>query len=318
MNLPGSLFKKVCAACAMLLSVQVSAQNLPGTAVSDSAVSQSAITLISLAEQVYPSLFGQATPWRSYEGFFYKYFASSGVYVGINGADLYLMGGQFGNSPRYQGKIADAVIVLQSSPGAPSDPFKDVVAVKNTADLIRYFRRITVDYATLSTLGNVQSSVALEVLGQETLSGTATDRMRVTVSGTNVSTPLVYDMWVDSQGIIRKLLQGTFEYPYPMSNTIGAGLVSGVLLALAAADSPTVKAALNNQLANNAALKQATRNTTVSGIPVQQYTLTVSTTPSVSVELDLSDFGNFSMATRMRSVLLSTTTTFEMRDIQLR
>jgi len=238
--------------------------------------------------------------------------------VGINGADLYLMGGQFGNSPSYQGKIADAVIVLQSSPGAPSDPFKDVVAVKNTADLIRYFRKITVDYATLSTLGNVQSSVALEVLGQETLSGAATDRMRVAVSGTNVSTPLVYDMWVDSQGIIRKLLQGTFEYPYPMSNTIGAGMVSGVLLALAAADSPTVKAALNNQLANNAAVKQGTRNTSVSGIPVQQFTLTVSTTLSVSFELDLSDFGNFSMATRMRTVLQSTTTTFQMRDIQLR
>jgi hypothetical protein len=125
-------------------------------------------------------------------------------------------------------------------------------------------------------------------------------------------------MWVDSQGIIRKLLQGTFEYPYPMSNTIGAGMVSGVLLALAAADSPTVKAALNNQLANNAAVKQGTRNTSVSGIPVQQFTLTVSTTPSVSFELDLSDFGNFSIATRMRTVLQSTTTTFQMRDIQLR
>jgi hypothetical protein len=94
--------------------------------------------------------------------------------------------------------------------------------------------------------------------------------------------------------------------------------VSGVLLALAAADSPTVKAALNNQLANNAAVKQGTRNTSVSGIPVQQFTLTVSTTPSVSFELDLSDFGNFSIATRMRTVLQSTTTTFQMRDIQLR
>jgi hypothetical protein len=64
--------------------------------------------------------------------------------------------------------------------------------------------------------------------------------------------------------------------------------------------------------------EQGTRNTSVSGIPVQQFTLTVSTTPSVSFELDLSDFGNFSMATRMRTVLQSTTTTFQMRDIQLR
>lgn len=313
-----SLFKKLCATATLLLSVEVSAQSLPGSAVSDSAVSQSAITLISLAEQVYPSLFGQATSWRSFEGFFYKYFANSGVYVGINGADLYLMGGQFGNAPSYQGKIADAVIVLQGSPGAPSEPFKDLVAVKNTADLIRYFRKITVDYATLSSVANVQSSVALEVLGQETVGSEATDKMRVTITGTNVSTPVVYDMWVDSQGIIRKLLQSGFEFAYPMSNTIGTGLISGVLLALVAADSPTVKAGLNNQLANNAAVTQGTRNTTVSGIPVQQYTLTISSSPSASVELDLSDFGNFSMATRMRSVLLSTTTTFEMRDIQLR
>jgi hypothetical protein len=46
--------------------------------------------------------------------------------------------------------------------------------------------------------------------------------------------------------------------------------------------------------------------------------MTISSSAQASVELDLSDFGNFSMATRMRSVLLSTTTTFQMRDIQLR
>jgi nucleoid DNA-binding protein len=103
-----------------------------------------------------------------------------------------------------------------------------------------------------------------------------------------------------------------------MANTIGAGLVSGMLLALAAAETPPVKAGLNNQLANNAAVTQGTRNATVSGIAVQQYTLTIGSSASASVELDLSDFGNFSLATRIRSVLLSTTTTFQMRDIQLR
>jgi len=318
MHTRSSIFRTFLAGLALLCSLQVSAQSLPGTAVGDSAVSQSAITLISLAEQVYPSLFSQATSWRSYEGFFYKYFASSGVYVGISGADLYLMGGQFGSAPSHQGKIADAIIVLQGSSGAPAQPFKDVVAVKNTADLIRYFRRITVDYGTTSTLGNSQSSVALEVLGAETVSGTATDKLRVTVSGGTLSAPLAYDMWVDGTGVVRKLLQGSFEYPYPMSNTIGAGLVSGMLLALAAADTPTVKAGLNNQLANNAAVTQGTRNTSISGIAVQQYTLTIGTSASASVELELSDFGNFSMATRIRSVLLSTTTTFQMRDIQLR
>jgi hypothetical protein len=38
----------------------------------------------------------------------------------------------------------------------------------------------------------------------------------------------------------------------------------------------------------------------------------------VSVELDLSDFGKLSMTTRIRSVLLTTSTTFQMRDIQWR
>jgi len=318
MNLRVSAFKKVCAAGAMLLSLEVSAQSLPGSAVSDSAVSQSAITLVSLAQQVYPAMFGQPTTWRSFEGFFYKYFANSGIYVGISGADLYLMGGQFGNAPSHQGKIADAVMALQGSTGAPSEPFKDVVAVKNLADLIRYFRKITVDYGTLSSVANAQSAVALEVLGQETLSGIVTDQLRVTVTGGALTAPAIYDMWVDSQGVVRKLLQSGFEFAFPMSNTIGVGLVSGVLLALAAADSPTVKAGLNNQLANNAAVTQGTRNTTVGGIPVQQFTMTIAASPSASVELELSDFGNFSMATRMRSVLLSTTTTFQMRDIQLR
>jgi hypothetical protein len=110
------------AGLALVCSLQVSAQSLPGTAVSDSAVSQSAITLISLAEQVYPSLFGQATSWRSYEGFFYKYFANSGVYVGINGADLYLMGGQFGNWPSHQGKIADAITGCRAVRARPRNP----------------------------------------------------------------------------------------------------------------------------------------------------------------------------------------------------
>lgn len=64
------------------------------------------------------------------------------------------MGGQFGNASSYQGKIADTVIALKSSSGAPSESFKDVVAVKNTADLIRYFRKITMDFGTLSTQGN--------------------------------------------------------------------------------------------------------------------------------------------------------------------
>ena len=286
---------------------------MPGNAFSDSAVTQSASTLISLAEQVYPSLFGQATSWGSYEGLFYKYFASSGVYVGISGADLCLIGGQ-----SHQGKIADAIIVLQGSSGAPAQPFKDVVAVKNTADLIRYFRRITGDCGLTSTRGNSQSSVALEVLGAETVNGTATDKLRVTVSGGTPCAPLAYDVWVDAAGVVRKLLQGSVEYPYPMSNTIGAGLVSGMLRALAAADTPTVKAGLNNQLAINAAVTQGTRNTSISGIAVQQYTLTIGASPSASVELDLSDFVNFSMATRIRSVLLSTTTTFQMRDIQVR
>lgn len=52
MKLRISGLKKVCAASALLFSLDASAQSLPGAAVSDSAVTQSAITLISLAEGV--------------------------------------------------------------------------------------------------------------------------------------------------------------------------------------------------------------------------------------------------------------------------
>lgn len=112
--------------------------------------------------------------------------------------------------------------------------------------------------------------------------------------------------------------RGPFEYVFPLSNTIDAGLVSGMILALAAADTPTVKAGLKNELANNAAVTQKTRNTTISGIPVQKFTMTISSSPGASVELDLSDFGMFSMATRVRTERQSSTASFEIRDVQLR
>ena len=80
-------------AFALIAGVNTKAQDLTGFAISDDAVGQSARTLVNLVIQVFPELFGQPTTWREYDGFHYRYFGASGIYVGISGEDLYLLGG---------------------------------------------------------------------------------------------------------------------------------------------------------------------------------------------------------------------------------
>ena len=305
-------------------SLQVHAQDLPGSAVADTAVGTNAQTLISLAQQKYPDLFATGSTWRSFAGFFYKYFSTSGVYVGISGSDLYLMGGPFGSAPVKQGSIADAILFLQGSTSGTGTTgstgtasFQNVVTASTLKDLLSYFRTITVAYGSVSQFGNLQSAVSLEAQGQETVSGKAAEKLIVTVSGNNIAAPVTYQMWVDSEGVVVKLLQNGFEFAFPMSNTIGTSLVSGMLLALKSAEAPAVQSALANELKNNSAVSQKTENRSISGIPVKTLSLQIGSAPS-QITLEVSDFGPFSMATKMSSVLSGITTTFEIKDIVLR
>ncbi|MES3008618.1 MAG: hypothetical protein V4751_12700 [Pseudomonadota bacterium] len=319
--------RQFCSTLVLLFSLTflstTSAQTLPGVEIADTSVSQNAITLIKLAQQAHPALFSQATPWRTFDGFHYKYFAGSGVYVGINGNDLYLLGGSFGNTVSYQGSVTGAITAVQGMLGTSAQPFQDYITASKLLDLIGYFRKLTLSYGSGIAIGNsapltTDASVTLEVVGADTVSGAATQRLKVTIKGTNVSTPIIYDMWVNAQGTVVRLAMNGFEYSAAQATLIGPGLVSGMLLALQAAETPTVKAAISGALANNGAVSQNTQNRTIGGLPVQTLTITISDTASASMSLELSDLGPFSMATKMNSRLSSMTSYFEITEAVLR
>lgn len=316
------LIRVVCAVVALGVGVNSQAQNLPGIAVGDSSVNQSAITLVNLATQAFPDMFGQASTWRLYEGFHFKHFNSSGVFVGVRGDELYLLGGPFGDTVTYQGKISDAIAVVQGASGGAAGPFQDYVTARTLLELLGYFRKLTMEYGSSLTVGTTQlaktdAAIALEVLGQEVVSGASATKLKLTLTGTNLSTPVLYEMWVDTQGVVVKLAMNGFAYDANLSKTIGPGLVSGMLLALVAADAPAVKAVVNNELANNSAVSQKTTNKTIGGAAVQAITISVSTGAN-AIEVELSDFGPFTIASSYTAVTQSSSTYFRMVDVQLR
>ncbi len=318
-----------CFTLALIAGVNIKAQDLPGIAISDDAVGQSARTLVNLAIQVFPELFGQATTWREYEGFHYRYFGSSGIYIGIKGEDLYLLGGSYGDSVSYQGTIADAIVFVQSEAGSGSSvAFQDFVTAKTTKELLSYFRKITMEYGSSLTLGSnpfakTDAVITMEAIGQETVEGATTDRLKITLSGSNASQPSIYDLWVDAQGVVVKLvLNGDFEYSSAQAKAIGPGLMSAMLLSLAAVDQPTVKGVIANATADSSVVTANTTNTTIGGIAVKSMEIIVSSSVDNAIALTLSDFGAFTMATKYNASLdggfQKTTSYFRIVDVVLK
>ena len=309
--LSGLKFVRVlCITLALTAGVSVKAQNLPGIVVNDTAVGQSARTLANLAIQVFPDLFGQPTTWREFDGFHYRYFGSSGVYLGIKGQDLYLLGGPFGANPTYQGTIADAIVLVQRETGtASSTAFQDFITAKTSKELLSYFNKITMEYGSSLTLGGkpfatTDAVITMEALGKDTFQGATTDRVKITLKGSTASVPVVYDLWIDAQGVVvRLILNGDFEYNSASAKAIGPGLMSAMQLSLAAIDTPTVRGVIDNATANSSVVTSNTTNTTIGGNPVQSMALVVSSSVDNAVELTLSDFGPFTMATKYSASL---------------
>tara|TARA_R110001592_G_scaffold82637_2_gene244708 strand:+ start:10993 stop:11982 length:990 start_codon:yes stop_codon:yes gene_type:complete len=304
------IVRVLCIALALTAGVSAKAQNLPGIAINDDAVSQSARTLANLAIQVYPDLFSQPTTWREFDGFHYRYFGSSGVYLGIKDQDLYLLGGPFGDNPAYQGTIADAIVFVQSEAGtASSAAFQDFITAKTSKELLSYFKKITMEYGSSLTLGSnpfakTDAVITMEALGQDTFQGATTDRVKITLTGSPGSAPSVYDLWIDTQGVVvRLILNGDFEYNSASAKAIGPGLMSAMQLSLAAIETSTVRSVIANATANSSVVTSNTTNTTIGGNPVQSMALVVSSSVDNAVELTLSDFGPFTMATKYSASL---------------
>ncbi|MFK7863811.1 MAG: hypothetical protein AB8B95_06230 [Pseudohongiellaceae bacterium] len=299
-------------------SLQLQAQSLPGVEVSSTNVDPDAITLVNLASQQFPDLFSGGTPWRQFEGFYFQYFATSGIYLGVNAGDLYLLGGPFGNRAVNQGKISDAVNLLSSGTSSSQVFFDDITAASTLKDLLRYFKTLTISYDTITSAFQVLAAVTLEVQGAENVGGTPAEKLIVTVTGNNLPEPQTYQMWVNSEGVIIKLVQaGGIEFLMPSSDLIGSGLVSGMLLSLASAQSPVVTAAIAEELASPT-VSTKTRDANISGIPVKTLAIQVGTEGTPTIVFEISDFGSFSMTSKLESTFAGSTTRFELKNVVLR
>lgn len=82
------------------------------------ALSTQAETLLQLAQDLYPSLFSNGSELGSLQGYVYKHFPASGIYVGFKDERLYLIGGQFGSSLTDMGPVSAAVTALQAEKSA--------------------------------------------------------------------------------------------------------------------------------------------------------------------------------------------------------
>jgi hypothetical protein len=303
----------------------VLAQNLPGTALDASAISTQINSLFTLAEQAYPSVFVGASGWRSYEGYTFKYFEGSGIYAGIKDGEVYLMGGPYGGSPVAQGNISNIISALQAyitnpnptptAPAAVAD-FSSFIAARTLNDLISYFSSITMEYSSSILTLTTTAQIKLELLGQENVGSTSTNHLRVTITGGTPSASQAYDMWVDSAGTIQRLMQGTFEFAQAQSQLIGTGLVSSFLLALVAGDTPTIKAAVANEIANPALSTKVTQRI-VGATQVDTIAVSVAS-GGAEVTAYISDFGNFTMMSEFLSKTSTMSTSFEIIDMKLR
>jgi hypothetical protein len=301
-------------------SVQSQDSALPGTEVADSEVGTDANTLVTLASQQFPDIFASATSWRLYSGIYYKFYATTGVYLGIGDGQVYVLGGQFGNEVVGVGSVASVITALGgTSSSAGTTSFTNLKSASTVNALLEYFTTLTVNYGTISSFGTITSSVTLEVQGTETIDGAATQKLIVTIAGSNVANPLTYQMWANGEGKFVKVIHNAsgVEYPATSANLIGTSLISSMLLALAAADSPAYVSGINAALASPTMASQITQ-TTVGGVPAQTLRIETNPTDSARYVIELSDFGSFSMVTGYESTLGTTTSTMSLSNIVLR
>ncbi len=98
-------------AAALVLLISANGTQAQGTPTISSDVQK----IFELAAQVYPTLLVNGSALGIYEGFTYKFFASSGIYVGIKDNKIFTMGGPFGASVVEQGTVSAVLSALQAA-----------------------------------------------------------------------------------------------------------------------------------------------------------------------------------------------------------
>ncbi len=235
------------------------------------------------------------------------------------------MGGPYGSAPSAKGTVAALTSALQNavaaassggsggSTGAAAD-FGNVTSVKTTYDLPRLFEELTLEWVSTG----ITSQLKMERQGVEAVGAVSTEKLKITLSATTLATPTIAEMWVDSTGTVRRYIANGFEYAPAQADLIGRGLVSSMLLALAAADAPTIQTAIASELKNPAVSTKVSKKA-IGGGSYDTLAVTIGTSASLNYQVDLTDFGSFSMATRFEArigALLSSS--FQVISMRLR
>lgn len=79
--------------------------------------------LFNWAEAKYSDLFPSSQTTQTADGWTYRHYALSGIYLGVNSSnEVYVMGGQFGSSPALLGELDSYTSVIEADmPTAPTD-----------------------------------------------------------------------------------------------------------------------------------------------------------------------------------------------------
>jgi hypothetical protein len=317
----------------MLLSANpLQAQNLPGVSLEEAGLSVDIKNLFQLAQQAYPTLFANASGWRSHAGYTYQFYAASGIYAGVKDGNVFLLGGPFGTSIVQKGALTAAIGVLQDtvakqqssysgSTGGTStgtNAFTTVKEYKTLADLVAGFKLIT--YETTTTLGTLKTTgqYKLEYKGASTVNGEAASELLITITSSTGTVP--FSMWVDGTGKILKLIHNIsgIEYtPQSTAQTIGTGLVSSFLLSLAGSTSPTLTTAIAD-LKNNAAFSSHVTKKAVGKYNLDVLTVEITGATGDKLTWEVADFGSYSMVIRYSSVGKIGGSSLEALEVELR
>lgn len=85
--------------------------------------------LIKLAEEQYASLFPAMTTTGAFqiiEGYLARGYASTGIYIGIKGGTVYVLGGEFGDTPVSIGTVANTIAQLTGGTPDIEEPVVEV------------------------------------------------------------------------------------------------------------------------------------------------------------------------------------------------
>jgi hypothetical protein len=91
---------------------QGSIQSLTAAEELEAQLSPSALSIFQKAETLYPDLFGNASEFRTIQGYIYKFYAAHNTYIGMRDNLVYVLGGPFGTAIVNQGTVANTLAFL--------------------------------------------------------------------------------------------------------------------------------------------------------------------------------------------------------------